>query len=199
MIPRLCARLSGFGTMGKSDFFAVAMMTTMNRIVAPRRVFTTFGFSARPIIAPPIAAADAISATGIASRRLARFLLSRPGPAASAPASATRRPAPLTKSMLNGKNPPTIGTNSTPPPTPPSTARMPRMNVVTNNASGHTHQGVVDSGTTETGPGATAWASPCPAASIGAGADGAGSFDANTVPAAASMVRATSSMTKTLK
>ena len=34
-------------------------MTTMNRMVAPKSVFTTFGFRARPLIAPTIAAADA--------------------------------------------------------------------------------------------------------------------------------------------
>ncbi len=153
-------------------------MTTMNRMVAPRRVFTTFGLRARPIIAPTIAADDAMSATGRARRMLARFLLRRPGPAASAPASATSRPAPLTKSILNGKNPPTIGTNSTPPPTPPRTARIPRMNVTTNNDSGQTHQGVVDAGAA--GTAADACMSPCSGAAAADGEAGAASFDANT-------------------
>ena len=47
----------------------------------------------------PGAKVDAIKATGRASRRLARLRRSRPGPAASAPASATINPIPLTISM----------------------------------------------------------------------------------------------------
>lgn len=47
---------------------------------------------------------EAIRATGIAMRRLARFILNNPGPAASAPANATRSPQPRTKSRWNGKN-----------------------------------------------------------------------------------------------
>lgn len=42
---------------------------------------------------------------------------------------------------MKRKKPPTIGTNRTPPPTPPSTARMPSMNVTMNRARGHIHHG----------------------------------------------------------
>ena len=55
MMFRLWDSASGFGTFGKSDFFAVIMMATMNRIVPPRSVLTTSGLRARPIIAPTIA------------------------------------------------------------------------------------------------------------------------------------------------
>jgi len=41
---------------------------------------------------------EAIKATGMANRRLARLAFKRPGPAARAPDRATSRPAPLTKS-----------------------------------------------------------------------------------------------------
>jgi hypothetical protein len=68
-----------------------------------------------------------------------------------------------------------------------------------NNASGHIHHGVVDPGTAETGAVAAAWASPCPTAASAAGAAGAGSFDANTVPAAVSMAKTTISITETFK
>jgi hypothetical protein len=66
-------------------------------------------------------------------------------PAANAPARATRRPAPLTKSKLKGKNPPIIGTKRTPPPTPPRTATMPSIKVTIKSTRGHIHHGVDDS------------------------------------------------------
>src|SRR5512139_1942350 len=135
---------SAFGTSGNSDFLARNMITTMPRIVAPRAVWMTLVGSARPIIAPKIELVEAISAIGIARRRSAIPLRSRPGPAASAPASATSRPAPRTKSRLNGKKPLTIGTKSTPPPTPPRTATMPITKQTTNSASGQTCQGTLD-------------------------------------------------------
>src|SRR5512134_1290959 len=143
---------SAFGTSGNSDFLARNMMTTMPRIVAPSRVWMTLVGNARPIIAPKIELVEAIRAIGIARRRSAIPLRSRPGPAASAPASATRRPAPRTKSRLNGKKPLTIGTKSTPPPTPPSTATMPITKQTPKSASGQTCQGTLE--------GATAAASP---------------------------------------
>ena len=62
---------------------------------------------------------------------------------ASALAIATSSPAPRTKSRWNGKKLPTMGTNSTPPPTPAGTAIMPRKKQTTNSDSGHTHQAVV--------------------------------------------------------
>jgi hypothetical protein len=69
-----------------------------------------------------------------------------------------------------------MGTKSTPPPTPPSTARMPRMKVTINRASGQIHQGVVDAGTTE-GDEETACASLCSCDTGGAG--GTDSCDEN--------------------
>src|SRR5688500_14655860 len=80
-------------------------------------------------------------ASGSPSRRLARPLRRSAGPADSAPESASRRPAPRTKSRWNGKKLPTIGTNSTPPPTPASTAKMPMTKLTANSASGHSHHG----------------------------------------------------------
>ena len=50
-------------------------------------------------MAPTIEAPEASNTRGIDSRRLAMPLRSSPGPAASAPASATMRPVPRTKSM----------------------------------------------------------------------------------------------------
>ena len=79
---------------------------------------------------------------GMASLRLARFILRKPGPAAKAPASATNKPAPRTKSKWEGKNPLTMGTKRTAPPTPPSAARIPMKKVMTSNPSGQTHQAV---------------------------------------------------------
>jgi len=82
----------------------------MKRMVLPRAICTTLVGRARPIMAPTMAQEEAISATGKARRNEARLRLSRPGPAASAPARATIRPAPRTKSRWNGKKPLTRGT-----------------------------------------------------------------------------------------
>src|SRR5207244_4281278 len=81
------------------------------------------------------------SASGSTSRRLAMPARSSGGPAASVPASANISPAPRTKSRWNGKRLPTIGTNSTPPPTPASTATMPIAKLTANSAIGQTHHG----------------------------------------------------------
>jgi hypothetical protein len=45
--------------------------------------------------------------------------------------------------MWKGKKPLTIGTKSTPPPTPPNAARIPMTNVRANKTRGHTHQAIV--------------------------------------------------------
>ena len=118
------------------------MSTTMPRIVMPSAVCTNCGDSERPISAPAMELAEATSASGNARRKSASPARSRPGPAASALASATSRPAPRTKSMWKGKKPLTIGTNSTPPPTPAGTATMPRMKHTRNSASGQIHQAI---------------------------------------------------------
>ena len=55
---------SAFGTSGNSDFFAMNMIATMPRIVAPSAVWTTFVGRASPIIAPKIELVEAMSATG---------------------------------------------------------------------------------------------------------------------------------------
>jgi len=65
--------------------------------------------------------------------------LSNLGLAASAPASAMSSPAPLTKSKWKGKKPLTIGTNRTPPPTPPRTPTIPIKKLTINSDSGQTH------------------------------------------------------------
>jgi len=85
---------------------------------------------------------EAIRATGIASRRLAIFIFSSPGPAARAPERATSNPVPRTKSRWKGKKPLIIGTYRTPPPTPPSTATIPITKVTTSKTTGQTHQAV---------------------------------------------------------
>ncbi len=90
--------LSACPTSGSSDFLAMSMRTTMARMVAPSAVWTTWVGRARPTMAPTIAQVEAIRATGMARRRLARLVFSSPGPAASAPLNATRRPQPRTKS-----------------------------------------------------------------------------------------------------
>ncbi len=109
----------------------------------PSAIWTVDADMARPIIAPAIELAEASSASGSARRRSASPIRSRLGPAASALASATSRPAPRTKSRWKGKKPPTMGTNSTPPPTPAGTATMPSRKQTTNSASGQTHQATV--------------------------------------------------------
>ena len=65
------------------------------------------------------------AAPAAAKRRLARPLRISIRTADNALASATSRPAPRTKSRWKGKNPPTMGTNSVPPPMPAGTATMP--------------------------------------------------------------------------
>ena len=70
----------------------------MKMMVPPRQIWMTSAGKARPRKAPPMEQVDAMSATGSARRRLARLRLSKPGPAASAPARATSRPVPRTKS-----------------------------------------------------------------------------------------------------
>ena len=117
---------SGAATSGNSDLRAVAIRATMPRIVTPsatctRRRRHARGRSSRRRSSSPTRAARA-AARGAGRRGPLR---SRLGPAASALASATSRPAPRTKSRWNGKKPLTIGTNSTPPPTPAGTATMP--------------------------------------------------------------------------
>src|SRR5574341_35602 len=62
MMPNACDSLSGLGTFGKSDFPAISMMPTMPRIVAPREICTTSWGRARPIMAPTMADAEAMSA-----------------------------------------------------------------------------------------------------------------------------------------
>jgi hypothetical protein len=96
---------------------------------------------ASPTMAPTMAMVEAIKATGIARRKLARLDLSNPGPAAKAPESATSNSVPLTKSRWNGKKLLMIGTKRTPPPTPPSTATIPIRKVTSNKINGQIHQG----------------------------------------------------------
>jgi hypothetical protein len=128
-------------TSGNSLFLAFHIIKTIPKIVSPSKVFTTFLGRARPIIAPTMALDEAIRAKGIASLRSASPRLKSPGPAANAPVKATKSPAPLTKSRLKGKKPPTIGTNRTPPPTPPNTATIPKIKLNTNKINGQAHQG----------------------------------------------------------
>lgn len=99
-----------------------------------------FAGIAKPINAPKMEEIDAINAIGITRRKSARLVLRSLGLAASAPAKAISKPAPLTKSRWKGKKPLTIGTNKTPPPTPPRTPTMPIKKLTTNSANGHTHQ-----------------------------------------------------------
>ena len=75
----------------------------MARIVPPRLSWMMCVGKASPTMAPTMAMVEAIKATGIAWRKLARLDLSNPGPAAKAPESATSNPVPLTKSRLEGK------------------------------------------------------------------------------------------------
>src|SRR4030042_4574756 len=89
------------------------------------------------------------------------------------------RPAPLTKSIWKAKNPPTSGTNNTPPPTPPRTANIPRIKVKTNSIIDHAHQGIFE---------------PFSAASCTVD----GSVVASTVPATKIIVSRTKEMKKNL-
>jgi hypothetical protein len=82
---------------------------------------------------------EVIKATGMVNLRFAMPFLKSSGPADRAPESATKSPAHLTKSRWKGKNPLMIGTNSTPPPTPPNTATIPIRKAVTNSNRGQTH------------------------------------------------------------
>jgi hypothetical protein len=58
---------------------------------------------ASPTMAPTMAMVEAIKATGIARRKLARLDLSNPGPAAKAPESATSKPNPPYKIQVEGE------------------------------------------------------------------------------------------------
>jgi hypothetical protein len=98
-----------------------------------------FAGIAKPTIEPPIDAIEAINARGITSLKSAIPVLSNLGLAASAPASAISRPAPLTKSKWKGKKPLTIGTNRTPPPTPPRTPTIPIKKLTIKRDNGQTH------------------------------------------------------------
>src|SRR5215212_8166505 len=89
-----------------------------------------------------IAVIEPTSPSGMASLRLASPARSVPGPAASAPERARRRPAPRTKSTWKGKKPPTMGTKRTPPPMPPTTATMPSRNDVAKSSIGQPHHGM---------------------------------------------------------
>src|SRR5688572_14068001 len=133
---------SGGPTWGYSEFFTAAITTTMPRMARPRATCSTSAGIARPIIAPAMELVDATSASGSASRRFASPPSSRRGPAASAPDSATIRPAPRTKSMWNGKKPATMGTKSTPPPTPAGTAMIPSRKQAKKSASGQAHHAI---------------------------------------------------------
>ena len=113
----------------------------MSSTVVPSATWIKRVGSARPINAPKMPPTDPVSASGIARRRFASPLLSSAGPEASDPHSARSSPAPRTKSRWKGKKPPTIGTKSTPPPMPPTTAMMPSTNVVAKSRIGHAHHG----------------------------------------------------------
>src|SRR5436190_5614370 len=115
----------------------------MARIVTPRAACISAPGSDSPTRAPTIEVTDPASANGMARRRLARPLASSAGAADSAPASAIMRPAPRTKSRWNGKKPPPIVTNSTPPPMPEITATMPSRKLAAKSASGQIHQAMV--------------------------------------------------------
>ncbi len=82
----------------------------MNMMVPPKQSWTMFVGRAMPRKAPTMAQDEAMRATGRARRRLAKLRFKRPGPAARAPARATIRPAPRTKSRWKGKKPLTRGT-----------------------------------------------------------------------------------------
>src|SRR3990167_7068142 len=96
--------------------------------------------SASPSKAPAIELMDASNASGSARRRRDSPPRNSMGPAASALASATSKPAPRTKSRWKGKKPPMMGTNKVPPPMPAGTATMPMKKQVMNKASGQNHQ-----------------------------------------------------------
>ena len=110
-------------------------------ISTPSSVCSSSVGSAKPTSAPANEAIEPTSASGTTSRRLAMPARRSGGPAESVPASANIRPAPRTKSRWNGNRLPTIGTNSTPPPTPASTATMPIAKLTANSAIGQTHHG----------------------------------------------------------
>ena len=113
----------------------------MARIVPPRLSWMMCVGKASPTMGPTMAMGEAIKATGIARRKLARLDLSNPGPAAKAPESSKSKPVPLTKSRWNGKKSLMIGTKRTPPPTPQSTATIPIRKVTSNKINGQIHQG----------------------------------------------------------
>ena len=146
LIRNAAASASVCPTCGNSDFFASHISATMQSMVTPSAVCTSEGGKASPTSAPTMELADASRASGNARRKSASPARSRPGPAATALASATSKPAPRTKSRWNGKKPLTIGTNNTPPPTPAGTAIMPSTKHITNSASGHSHHTISAAG-----------------------------------------------------
>src|SRR5688572_20866834 len=133
---------SGASTRGYSEFFTATITATMPRIAMPSATCSTLAGIARPMKAPAMELVEATRASGNARRRLASPPSSSFGPAASAPDSATSSPAPRTKSMWKGKNPATMGTKSTPPPTPAGTAMIPSRKQAKKSASGQTHHAI---------------------------------------------------------
>ena len=140
-MPRAKPTASCLLTTGRTEFLEKKSSTAMPRMVTPRQVWMMSVGRAKPSMAPTMEQAEAMRATGRARRRLAKLRRSRPGPAARAPARATSRPAPRTKSRWKGKKPETSGTKSTPPPTPAITAMMPRMKQKKSSATGQNHHG----------------------------------------------------------
>ncbi len=140
--PQARARRSGAVTRGNSDLPLNSISTTMPSTTAPSATSIVAAGSTRPSAAPAIDPIEAVTASGRASRRFASPARSRNGPAPSALANATMVPAPRTKSRWNGKKPPTIGTNSVPPPMPAGTATMPITKQVAKSAIGQVHQGI---------------------------------------------------------
>src|SRR5262245_29356306 len=153
-IPSAAPSASARATRARSAFLARHMTAAIRRISTPSATSTAAVGSARPASAPKIAVVEPTSASGMASRRLAKPPRSSRGAAASEPESASSNPAPRTKSRWNGKNPPTIGTKSTPPPTPASTATIPSRNVTTKSAIGQTHHGAAGVSAAQTVAGA---------------------------------------------
>ncbi len=151
-MPKSRASASGSGGFDSCADRPHAMSAAIARMVTPSAVCTTSVDSASPSIAPAIEVTEPTSASGIASRRLARPLRRSAGPAESAPESASSRPALRTKSRWNGKNPATTGTNSTPPPTPASTATTPMAKLTAKSASGQIHQATLDAVGGRSGP-----------------------------------------------
>src|SRR5712664_203435 len=128
-------------TTPKSAAFMAQIIKAMAITVAPSAICRRSVATDSPTTAPASEAIEPASASGKTSRRFAIPVRNSTGPAANVPESANSSPTPRTKSRWKGKKLPTMGTNSTPPPTPASTATMPMMKLTANSAIGQIHHG----------------------------------------------------------